>query len=69
MMADCPKCGAHGSVDYRDPFDFAPFWIDQNPPTCECDECGARFSVDMDADWTGDHYQDCSTPGKEIEKI
>ena len=53
MQANCPKCPI-GVCDY------------DSATTCKCDECGARFEVDPDGDWTGDHYQDTSSAGQEI---
>lgn len=55
MQADCSKCGAEGSVDYVIETDV-----------CSCEECGAMFEVEPDADFDGDHYVDASTPGREI---
>jgi hypothetical protein len=58
MIADCPKCGAECSVDY----------ILARRDLCDCAECGTMFEVNGDADWAGDHWQDLSTPGKEVER-
>jgi len=57
MLADCPKCAAEMAVEYED---------EQTMQTCRCAECGARFEVEADADFNGDHFVDCSTPGKEL---
>jgi len=60
MIHDCPKCDT-GELDY----DIDPTPWDE--PTCfVCGDCGARFEIDADADYNGDHYVDTSGPGEEI---
>ena len=53
MNAPCEACGWADTVEY-------------DGDTCLCDACGARYEIDEDADWTGDHYQDTSGPGKRL---
>lgn len=65
---DCPACkdgGFDGEVEYSDKdgnrgcgMSAAAYFL--------CDVCEAKFEIDWDADWTGDHYVDCSTPGKRL---
>jgi len=57
MDANCPACNV-GTCDYED---------ERTKATCVCWACKARFTVEHDADFTGDHYQDTSTPGERIE--
>lgn len=60
---DCPACGASDAVEEE--------WDDVEgydlPATCKCDECGARFEIDPDADFDGEDFRDCSTVGDRIE--
>ena len=55
MNAPCPRCPT-GELDYEDATQL----------TCACPECGARFWVDAEGDFNGDHWQDVSGPGEEI---
>lgn len=71
-MRDCPACGAEETVEYA--YLAKPdlpegriarrFWPE--PDCFECEECGARFEIDADADFNGERFVDCSTPGKRI---
>ncbi len=54
---DCPACSAEESVQQDGHLS----------ETCTCEDCGARFEIDADADFNGDHFVDCSTVGKQIE--
>lgn len=62
MFQPCPACNAPDTVHADDTPDWGPI-----AETCECEECGAQFWIEPDADWNGDHYVDCSTVGKRIE--
>ena len=57
LMQPCPKCGWDDTVNETG----------RLSDTCRCDECGAVFEIDADADWDGEGYTDCSTVGQFIE--
>ncbi len=57
MFESCPACGAPDSVADDGPFS----------ETCTCEDCGAQFEIEPDADCNGESYQDCSTVGKRID--
>ena len=61
MSADCPGCGADDAVHYPDGCNAA------TATYCECEDCGARFEIDADADYDREAWHDCSTPGKRID--
>lgn len=64
LFQPCPVCKAPDTVNAD--ADKAGMWSPP-PDTCTCEECGARFEIEPDADWTGDGYRDCSTVGKRIK--
>ena len=39
---------------------------EESEEVCRCQFCGARFEIDPDADFDGDHWSDCSTVGERI---
>lgn len=55
-MQECPVCEWDDTVNQDSPLSS----------TCTCEACGARFKVEEDADFNGDHYVDCSTVGERI---
>lgn len=62
MCADCEVCGGKGTVGYAEGWE--PDHGD--PPYCACEDCGARFEVEVDADYDGEKWVDGSSPGKRI---
>lgn len=57
MFQECPACGADGVSD------DGPY-----KETCTCDECGAQFRLEADADGDSEGYKDCSTVGDRIDQ-
>lgn len=60
---DCPACGERDAVEEE----TDGLGIYEHATTCKCEECGARFEIDPEADWTGDGWQDTSSVGNRIE--
>jgi hypothetical protein len=58
MFQPCPACGLDDSVHDDGPF----------KETCTCEECGAQFKIEPDADFDGEDYKDCSTVGERIDQ-
>lgn len=60
-MHRCPTCGVEDAVDYADDSTLSN-------PVMSCTQCGSRFEVDEDADYSygSESYVDCSTPGRRI---
>lgn len=56
IMQPCPACKLEDAVNEDGPLS----------ETCTCEECGARFEIDADADYD-DGWKDCSTVGKRID--
>lgn len=58
MFEPCPACYHDGAVHDDGPY----------KETCTCENCGAQFKIETDADYTGDCYTDCSTVGERIDQ-
>lgn len=56
MFANCPACGLDAVHD-DGPFKY----------TCTCEECGAKFTLDCDADFDGENFTDASSVGDPID--
>jgi len=63
MTHTCPACGADDAVFYAH---LAPPARFQVPDCFRCEECGAVFKVEEDADYVNERWRDCSSPGAEI---
>lgn len=57
MFQECPAC-SHDSVHDDGPY----------KETCTCDDCGAQFKLEADAQASDGGWQDCSTVGDRIDQ-